>query len=91
MKSTELILQELITLLEKSKETNWSASLRSLMQALTGCVDDIERNYVKSQLKRIFGGMGSFSDLVLFNDGKVLIVENNQLEKLRRELYESLI
>lgn len=91
MKSTELILQELITLLEKSKETNWSASLRSLMQALTGCVDDIERNYVKSQLKRIFGGMGSFSDLVLFNDGKVLIAENNQLEKLRRELYESLI
>lgn len=90
MKSTELILQELITLLEKSKETNWSASLRSSMQALTRCVDDIERDYVKSQVKRIFGGMGSFSDLILFNDGKVLIAENNQLEKLRRELYESL-
>ncbi|WP_291745797.1 MULTISPECIES: hypothetical protein [unclassified Limnobacter] len=90
MKSTELILQQLITLLEKSEETNWSASLRSLMLALSQCANDSERNYVRSQLKSIFGGMGSFSDLVLYKNAKVLVVENNQLETLRRALFESL-
>lgn len=90
MKNTELILQELITLLEASKETNWSASLRSLMLDLGECTNDVERNYVECQLKRIFGGMGSFSDLVLFKDGKVLAGENNRLGKLRKELFEAL-
>ena len=90
MKSTEFILKELIALLEKSGETNWSASLRSLMLALSQCENDTEKKYVRSQLKRIFGGMGSFSDLVLYKNGKVLVAENNQLEVLRQALYESL-
>ncbi|WP_421831858.1 DUF6966 domain-containing protein [Limnobacter sp.] len=87
MKSTELLA--LITLLEKSEETNWRYPC-DLMLALNQCANDSERNYVRSQLKRIFGGMGSFSDLVLYKNARVLVVENNQLETLRRALYESL-
>ncbi|WP_334120931.1 DUF6966 domain-containing protein [Limnobacter sp.] len=90
MKSTELILQEIIVLLEATQETNWSKSFRSFQQSLNDCVNDLERANVKAQLRRIFGGMGSFSDFVFYENGKPLIDENNQLEMLRRELYDSL-
>lgn len=90
MKDTELILQQLVILLTKNKESNWSISLQSLILDLKYSSTEAEKNIIKSQIRGIFGGMGSFSDLVLFKDGEILIDENNELDLLRRELYKSL-
>lgn len=91
MNDTELILQQLVALLYRTNEHNWSESLQSLMLELKGSSNEVDRNLIKSQLRGIFGGMGSFSDLILFKNGKILIDENNELDSLRQALYQSLI
>ena len=39
------------------------------------------------KIKSLFGGMGSFTDLVLMRNGIFCIDENNKLDQLRDRLY----
>jgi len=41
----------------------------------------------KFRILSMFGGMGSFNDIVLYRDGKVLFQENEELARLRTEIY----
>lgn len=36
----------------------------------------------------LYGGMGSFNDLILYRNGKLLGNENNELDALRSQLYD---
>ncbi|WP_420107405.1 DUF6966 domain-containing protein [Leclercia adecarboxylata] len=38
----------------------------------------------------LYGGMGSLNDLVLYRNGKVLMSENDELDQLRRDLFNLL-
>lgn len=44
-----------------------------------------------SNIKNIYGGMGSFNDLVLNKDGKVDIEANEKLSALREDLYKAVL
>lgn len=47
-----------------------------------------KKNDVLMRIKRMFGGMGSFNDLVLYNNGQVAVAENDLLSTLREELFD---
>jgi hypothetical protein len=51
---------------------------------------DIDYDSALQSLKGLFGGMGSFNDLVLHKDGIPLRGENNELHELSDILYEQL-
>jgi hypothetical protein len=40
-----------------------------------------------SKILSIFGGVGSFGDVILYRDGQPLIAENDELYHLRTALY----
>ena len=46
------------------------------------------KNLVEKILK-LYGGMGSFNDLVLYKNGVLCKKENNILDELRNKFYET--
>jgi hypothetical protein len=40
------------------------------------------------EILRLYSGMGSFSDIGLYRDGKLLAAETDQLEELRTRLFD---
>lgn len=72
-------------LLQSNDEYSWA----KIFEKLTS---DIDENYELSlhSLKAIYGGMGSFNDVILHKDGIPLIQENDDLDKLRHKLYKQL-
>lgn len=77
-------ISDIIEILEKTDESEW---LKSFKYFLT--IIDKEENGVafKNEVLKIYGGMGSFNDLVLYRDGILLKDENNKLNKLRKSLF----
>jgi len=43
---------------------------------------------IKREINGLYGGMGSFSDIVLYKNGVLLIEENNKLHQLKSELFK---
>ncbi|WP_436286838.1 DUF6966 domain-containing protein [Yersinia frederiksenii] len=41
-------------------------------------------------LLRLYGGMGSLNDLLIYKDGVLLINENEELDQIRSELFNLL-
>ena len=50
---------------------------------------DGESQEAKRELKSIFGGMGSFNDLILQKNGQILD-SNARLQELRSELFDTI-
>lgn len=80
-------VKKIIPLLEYAEENYW-------LEYFNFIITELEKNNFQCRdiknLSLIFkGGTGSFSDLVLHKNGFPLIAENNQLEKLKNELYEA--
>lgn len=46
--------------------------------------------YIDIKILSIYGGAGSFNDLVLYKDGVFYMKENNKLERLRNGLYNKI-
>lgn len=84
------ILDDLIQLLTRADEKNWLNAIKSFRNRCDEVFDEQSRSILQAELRRIFGGMGSFSDLVLYSSGQVLIKENQELDRLRKELFEVL-
>lgn len=81
------VLDELIELLISTDELNWSSALKS-MRVQYGTVDSpVEQQRLLSDILRIYGGMGSFSDLVLYDSNNLLVAENERLDRLRSDLF----
>jgi len=79
------IVNELINLLKRNNEMEWA-------QVLINILNEYNKTELKKQAASVFvnimrGGMGSFLDLVLHNNGKPLLEENNHLDDLRQRLY----
>jgi len=43
---------------------------------------------VASRILSLYGGMGSFSDIILYADGSILVRENIEFDKLRNRLHD---
>ena len=79
------VIEKLIYLLRNNNEIEWAAVLENLLNKFP-----LEKNKIDAikEIMQIYkGGMGSFADLVLQKNLKMLINENNELAILRRELY----
>jgi len=81
-KSIFEILNELITLLEMHGEHSWAYGFRNSMNEF-----HFSPTEAKSKIRRVYGGMGSFNDLVLQDKTGFLPAENEELSRLRHELY----
>lgn len=83
-----LLLEECIQLLSENDEKRWAEVLIRLKRHY---IENDNNEETLSLIRKLFGGAGTFNDVVLHKDGKPLIEENNQLEKSRHELYEECI
>ncbi|MEZ6878826.1 hypothetical protein [Enterobacter sp. KBR-315C3_2022] len=76
---------EIAIVLSSNDETSWAKAFEKLGYEL-----DIDYESSIYSLKRFYGGMGSFNDIVLHKNGMPLIRENDELENLRHLLYKQL-
>ena len=76
-KEIRKILLEIIELLEIVGEYDWRSTLKRLY------ADNVspQKDWLR-KIKSLFGGMGSFTDLVLMRNGIFCIDENNKLDQL---------
>lgn len=81
----EKILLRLASLLfDENVQSDWGTKLSNLANKKTLAVEDF-----RLQIKNLYGGMGSLSDIVLMKaDGKVDREANNEFDDLRSELYQ---
>lgn len=80
-----VILKELIDLTTNNDQTKWANILKNILHHY---LYDESKTYAATLAIDIMqGGMGSFLDLVLHKNKKVLIAENNKLDKLRYDLF----
>ncbi|HDR2844100.1 TPA: hypothetical protein QCK30_002582 [Enterobacter sichuanensis] len=77
-----ILLNKIIELLISCDESVWSRKLMYFREHL-----DSDYDHALLDIRSIFGGAGSFNDLILQNNGKMLREENNTLNKLQDELY----
>ncbi|MDX2022034.1 MAG: hypothetical protein SF187_17485 [Deltaproteobacteria bacterium] len=88
MNNTHLdeLLDELrihIKLLLAHSEVTWARVLENLGNQAQ---NDIK--HAASELLRLFGGMGSYNDLVLYEGGQVLTKANDELAAARNRLFQ---
>ncbi|MBI5551130.1 MAG: hypothetical protein HY911_06435 [Desulfobacterales bacterium] len=83
------LLDEIIPILSVAGENNWNKAMQDFRNRCDSVSDPFDQKNLISDLLRIYGGMGSFSDLILYNQGNLLQKETSQLDALRRELFET--
>ena len=81
-----IILSKLITLLEKTEEYDWAIFFTNIKKEITNCSD--KKQIARRILAVYKGGMSSFVDLILQKDMKILIEEDDDLIKYRRDLFK---
>ena len=82
-----LVIKEIIELLSPKTDKDWIILFHKYENIFCNAnAEDI--SYYCSDLLQIYGGTGSFNDLVLYNDGNVLIDKNKKLNTLREQLLD---
>ena len=77
----ESILRQIADLLSKHNELEWAIALERFADEYIDSPEQTKR-YVRS----IYGGMGSFNDIILHGpNGIPLVSENDELDRLRSE------
>jgi len=84
MKEIIKICQDIAMLCRQNQSDEWANSFDRFVDELE--YDDW--NATKRRILSIYGGMGSFSDLVWDKNGIPLIKENNELDRLSTKLYK---
>ena len=75
-------VNRLIELLDQHGKESWGAALRNLISDYDSKPDE-----VKANIRRLYGGMGSFNDLVFQDKNGPLGLENDELDRMRLELF----
>lgn len=76
---------EITNILSSNNESSWAKIFEKLASEL-----DIDCESSIQLLKKLYGGMGSFNDVILHKNGMPLIQENDELDDLRHSLYNQL-
>ena len=83
------VLEKTSELLVSVGENNWATSICSFRDRCRNLsTDNFEQ--LRTEVLRIYAGMGSFSDLVLYKHGQPMIEENQLLDELRKDLFQIL-
>ena len=80
------IIEKILTLLTSVQEDNWAKSFMKFREQFDS-IDEVKLADARTDILKIYGGMGSFNDLVLYDQGQPMIEENTTLDALRRELF----
>jgi hypothetical protein len=75
-------IQQIRLLLNKYKFTDWDKAFERLADAWRS-----DREQARVAIRQIFGGIGSFTDLVLQHDGIIPSEDNESLDRLRTKLF----
>lgn len=76
---------EITNILSSNNEDSWAKVFEKLSREL-----DVDCESSILSLKGLYGGMGSFNDIILHENGTPLIRENDELDDLRHALYNQL-
>jgi hypothetical protein len=76
------VLSRLAAILHSCGNNNWAATLETFDSEMLS-----DPAGTAARITGIFGGMGSFNDVVLYRGGQVAHGENEELDRLRTELY----
>jgi hypothetical protein len=79
------LIEDLIRLLRNNDELSWADIFRSVLYKLHNTRDKVE--VIREIIGLYKGGMGSFSDLVLHKNKKMLVDENDKLAELKKEIF----
>ncbi|WP_177735115.1 DUF6966 domain-containing protein [Flavobacterium inviolabile] len=77
---------EIQKLLTEVGELNWAKCFENFISELELSKD----NSAYRKIISIYGGMGSFDDLILYKDGVLCQKENDTLHTLKKELYKKM-
>ncbi len=81
------VLNKITELLSSVNEKNWNKAITYFINEAQGTKTENEKKILLSKILQIYGGLGSFSDLVIYVKGQVMIKENIKLDALRKELF----
>ena len=77
------LLIQIGTLLERFNEDSWSNAFKRLV------IEYQEQpTETRGRIISLYGGMGSFNDIVLYHQGNVVQSENDELDRMRSRLYQ---
>ena len=79
----QLVLTRMTELLRLGSHGNWGDALEKHRSALS-----TDPTATASIILRMFGGIGSLNDVVLYKDGQPMANENRELDALRSKLYD---
>ncbi len=82
IEEAQKILRKIAELLRYGDVADWAEALESLERDMSA---DPER--VFAQIPRLYGGVGSLNDIVLYRRGRLLGPESNELDALRVRLH----
>ncbi|MCW8932604.1 MAG: hypothetical protein OQL19_20515 [Gammaproteobacteria bacterium] len=82
------VLKKISKLLISVDETNWNKTFIYFINKEHIIKTENEKNFLLNKILKIYGGLGSFSDLVIYVEGQVMIKENIKLETFRKELFK---
>lgn len=76
-------LREIVDCLRANGSADWADGFERMADEFPSDPDETKR-----QIRGCYGGMGSFNDLVLHKQGVPLRKENDELDRMRHELWE---
>ena len=83
------VLDNIIKLLESNNENNWVHAFKIFRKKCDNSnAEDLKLLY--GEIRRIYGGMNSFNDVILCHQGEYLVKENETLDGFRKELFDIL-
>ncbi|QCW99877.1 hypothetical protein FGM00_07105 [Aggregatimonas sangjinii] len=78
------ILQDILEILKTVGERQWIPVFENFILGM----EISKSKELKKNIRMIYGGVGSFNDLVLYQNGQLCHKENTMLDELRRKLFK---
>ena len=83
----EKLILDIINVLDSVGEINWKNAFLSHYNRILNVANENDYKQAIRGILGMYGGMGSFSDLVLYSQNKICVKETKKLDKLRKKLY----
>jgi hypothetical protein len=83
----KIVLDRIIGILDYAGDNNWNNTMKSFRERCELSDEDGKLNLL-SEIRGVYAGMGSFSDLVLYKNGILLANETSRLDELRTKLFD---
>ncbi|OAB78726.1 DUF6966 domain-containing protein [Cochleicola gelatinilyticus] len=80
------ILKNILEIFRNVGEREWTSVFDNFLKE----IEVSDKKKLKRKILKIYGGMGSFNDLVLYREGRLCYKENVELDKLRKKLYNEI-